>query len=94
MGSTERSFLILAVRRSPCRHATRVRADPPGLTSDIVPWSNAVRRNRAGLGDGNRPIGSFLFLGPTGVGKTELARALGEFLFECLHPIRDRLVGQ
>ncbi len=44
--------------------------------------SNAVRRSRAGLGDPNRPIGSFLFLGPTGVGKTELARALAEFLFD------------
>jgi ATP-dependent Clp protease ATP-binding subunit ClpB len=44
--------------------------------------SNAIRRNRAGLGDPNRPIGSFLFLGPTGVGKTELARALAEFLFD------------
>ncbi|MDP2873183.1 MAG: ATP-dependent chaperone ClpB [Bacillota bacterium] len=44
--------------------------------------SNAVRRARSGLGDPNRPIGSFLFLGPTGVGKTELARALAEFLFD------------
>ena len=44
--------------------------------------ANAVRRSRAGLGDPNRPIGSFLFLGPTGVGKTELARALAEFLFD------------
>jgi ATP-dependent Clp protease ATP-binding subunit ClpB len=44
--------------------------------------SNAVRRGRAGLSDPNRPIGSFLFLGPTGVGKTELARALAEFLFD------------
>ena len=44
--------------------------------------SNAIRRNRAGLGDPNRPIGSFIFLGPTGVGKTELARALAEFLFD------------
>ncbi len=43
--------------------------------------SDAVRRNRAGLGDPDRPIGSFLFLGPTGVGKTELCRALAEFLF-------------
>ena len=42
---------------------------------------NAVRRNRAGLGDPNRPIGVFLFLGPTGVGKTELSKALAEFLF-------------
>ncbi len=44
--------------------------------------ANAIRRSRAGLGDPNRPIGSFLFLGPTGVGKTELARALAEFLFD------------
>ncbi|HLV61441.1 MAG TPA: ATP-dependent chaperone ClpB, partial [Fredinandcohnia sp.] len=44
--------------------------------------SNAVRRSRSGLADPNRPIGSFLFLGPTGVGKTELARALAEFLFD------------
>ena len=44
--------------------------------------SNALRRSRAGLQDPNRPIGSFLFLGPTGVGKTELARALAEFMFD------------
>jgi len=44
--------------------------------------SNAMRRSRAGLQDPNRPIGSFIFLGPTGVGKTELARALAEFLFD------------
>src|SRR5436305_12834578 len=44
--------------------------------------ANAVRRARAGLGDPRRPLGSFLFLGPTGVGKTELARALAEFLFD------------
>jgi len=44
--------------------------------------ANAVRRNRAGLGDPKRPIGTFIFLGPTGVGKTELARSLAEFLFD------------
>jgi ATP-dependent Clp protease ATP-binding subunit ClpB len=44
--------------------------------------ASAIRRSRAGLSDPNRPIGSFLFLGPTGVGKTELARALAEFLFD------------
>ena len=44
--------------------------------------SNAVRRSRAGLQDPNRPVGSFIFLGPTGVGKTETARALAEFLFD------------
>ncbi|GAG46259.1 unnamed protein product, partial [marine sediment metagenome] len=43
---------------------------------------DAVRRARSGLGDPARPVGSFLFLGPTGVGKTELARALAEFLFD------------
>jgi ATP-dependent Clp protease ATP-binding subunit ClpB len=58
--------------------ATRV----VGQSEAIVAVSNAVRRSRAGLGDENRPIGSFLFLGPTGVGKTELARALAEFLFD------------
>jgi ATP-dependent Clp protease ATP-binding subunit ClpB len=53
-----------------------------GQEEAIVAVANAVRRSRAGLGDQNRPIGSFLFLGPTGVGKTELARALAEFLFD------------
>jgi len=48
----------------------------------IAAVANAVRRSRSGLADPNRPIGSFLFLGPTGVGKTELARALAEFLFD------------
>jgi ATP-dependent Clp protease ATP-binding subunit ClpB len=47
--------------------------------------ANAIRRSRAGLGDPRRPIGSFIFLGPTGVGKTELARALAEFLFDDEH---------
>jgi ATP-dependent Clp protease ATP-binding subunit ClpB len=47
--------------------------------------ANAIRRSRAGLSDPNRPIGSFLFMGPTGVGKTELARALAEFLFDDDH---------
>jgi ATP-dependent Clp protease ATP-binding subunit ClpB len=53
-----------------------------GQPDAIRAVSNAVRRGRAGLSDPNRPIGSFLFLGPTGVGKTELARALAEFLFD------------
>ncbi len=53
-----------------------------GQDAAVEAVSNAVRRSRAGLGDPNRPIGSFLFLGPTGVGKTELARALAEFLFD------------
>lgn len=50
--------------------------------SAITAVSNAIRRNRAGLKPKNRPIGSFIFLGPTGVGKTELAKALAEFLFD------------
>ncbi len=53
-----------------------------GQDEAIQVVSNAVRRSRAGLHDPNRPIGSFIFLGPTGVGKTELARALAEFLFD------------
>ena len=53
-----------------------------GQKAAIVAVSNAVRRARAGLQDENRPIGSFIFLGPTGVGKTELSRALAEFLFD------------
>jgi ATP-dependent Clp protease ATP-binding subunit ClpB len=53
-----------------------------GQEDAIRAVSNAVRRSRAGLQDPNRPMGSFLFLGPTGVGKTELARALAEFLFD------------
>ncbi|MEO5720092.1 MAG: ATP-dependent chaperone ClpB [Chthoniobacterales bacterium] len=53
-----------------------------GQKEAIVAVSNAVRRARAGLGEENRPIGSFIFLGPTGVGKTELSRALAEFLFD------------
>ena len=53
-----------------------------GQNEAITAVSNAVRRSRAGLQDPNRPIGTFLFLGPTGVGKTELAKALAEFLFD------------
>ena len=53
-----------------------------GQHEAIVAVANAVRRARSGLQDPNRPIGSFIFLGPTGVGKTELARALAEFLFD------------
>jgi ATP-dependent Clp protease ATP-binding subunit ClpB len=60
------------------RLAQRVVGQPEAIRA----VSNAVRRARSGLSDPNRPIGSFLFLGPTGVGKTELARALAEFLFD------------
>ncbi|MCK4729358.1 MAG: AAA family ATPase, partial [Desulfobacterales bacterium] len=53
-----------------------------GQNEPIVAVSNAVRRARSGLQDHNRPIGSFIFMGPTGVGKTELAKALAEFIFD------------
>jgi ATP-dependent Clp protease ATP-binding subunit ClpB len=60
----------------------RLGARVVGQDEAIRAVANAVRRGRAGLSDPNRPIGSFLFLGPTGVGKTELARALAEFMFD------------
>ncbi len=56
-----------------------------GQSEAVVAVSNAVRRSRAGLSDPNRPNGSFLFLGPTGVGKTELCKALASFLFDTEH---------
>jgi ATP-dependent Clp protease ATP-binding subunit ClpB len=58
-----------------------------GQDEAVAAVANAVRRARAGLQDPNRPLGSFLFLGPTGVGKTELARALAEFLFDDEHAL-------
>jgi ATP-dependent Clp protease ATP-binding subunit ClpB len=60
----------------------RLRARVVGQEEALLLVSNAVRRSRAGLSDPKRPIGSFLFMGPTGVGKTELARALADFLFD------------
>jgi ATP-dependent Clp protease ATP-binding subunit ClpB len=60
----------------------RLGARVVGQKKAITAVSNAVRRARAGLQDENRPLGSFLFLGPTGVGKTELSKALAEFLFD------------
>ena len=60
----------------------RIRARVIGQEEAIVAVANAVRRGRAGISDPKRPIGSFMFLGPTGVGKTELGRALAEFMFD------------
>jgi len=60
----------------------RLRRRVIGQNDALARVANAVRRSRAGLSDSKRPIGSFIFLGPTGVGKTELARALAEFLFD------------
>ncbi len=65
----------------------RLRSRVIGQEEALNAVSNAVRRARAGLQDQNRPIGSFLFLGPTGVGKTELTKALAEFLFDDEHAL-------
>src|ERR1700681_786387 len=64
------------------RMEERLRQRVVGQDDALAHVSNAVRRNRAGLSDPKRPIGSFIFMGPTGVGKTELARAVAEFLFD------------
>jgi ATP-dependent Clp protease ATP-binding subunit ClpB len=64
------------------RMEDRLRQRVVGQDEALARVANAVRRSRAGLSDAKRPIGSFIFLGPTGVGKTELARALAEFLFD------------
>jgi len=65
----------------------RLRLRVIGQDAALERVSNAIRRSRAGLSDPKRPIGSFIFLGPTGVGKTELARALAEFLFDDEHAL-------
>jgi ATP-dependent Clp protease ATP-binding subunit ClpB len=70
----EREKLVQMEERLACRVI--------GQTEAVSAVSNAVRRARSGLQDPNRPIGSFIFMGPTGVGKTELAKALAEFLFD------------
>ncbi len=64
-----------------------LRTSVVGQEEALVAVSNAIRRARAGLGDPNRPLGSFLFLGPTGVGKTELTKALARFLFDDEHAL-------
>src|SRR6266852_1493222 len=65
----------------------RLRLHVIGQDEALERVANAIRRSRAGLSDPKRPIGSFIFLGPTGVGKTELARALAEFLFDDEHAL-------
>ena len=67
------------------RMEDRLRTRVVGQDEALLLVANAVRRSRAGLGDPKRPVGSFLFMGPTGVGKTELARALAAFLFDDEH---------
>src|SRR5207244_12068388 len=68
--------------KKPMKMEDRLKVRVIGQDQAIQVVANAVRRARAGLQDPNRPIGSFIFLGPTGVGKTELCRALAEFLFD------------
>ncbi|MCX6339447.1 MAG: ATP-dependent chaperone ClpB [Candidatus Aureabacteria bacterium] len=76
------SRLVEGERQKLVKMEARLKARIVGQDEAIAAVSNAVRRARAGLQDPNRPIGSFIFVGPTGVGKTELARALAEFLFD------------
>ena len=76
------SRLIEAESRKLLRLETELHQRVIGQDDAVAAVSAAIRRSRAGLSDPNRPIGSFLFLGPTGVGKTELARALADFLFD------------
>ena len=76
------SRLLEGEREKLVRMEERLSQRVIGQNEAIEAVSNAVRRARAGLQDPNRPIGSFIFLGPTGVGKTELARALAEFMFD------------
>ena len=77
---------LLEAEKSKLLHMDeRLRGRVIGQDHAVEAVSNAVRRARSGLQDPNRPIGSFIFLGPTGVGKTELARALAEFLFDDEH---------
>src|SRR4029079_7466089 len=67
------------------RMETQIAKRVVGQEEAVEAVAKAVRRSRAGLQDPHRPIGSFMFLGPTGVGKTELSRALAEFLFDDEH---------
>ena len=74
--------MLAGEREKLLKMEARIRSRVIGQEEAVVAVANAVRRARAGLQDPNRPIGSFLFLGPTGVGKTELTKALAEFLFD------------
>jgi ATP-dependent Clp protease ATP-binding subunit ClpB len=76
------SRMLEGERQKLVRMEERLQQRVVGQSEAVVAVANAVRRARSGLQDPNRPVGSFIFLGPTGVGKTELARALAEFLFD------------
>ena len=71
-----------AKRTSCCRWSLWLSNEVVGQAEAVTAVANAIRRSRAGLSDPRRPIGSFLFLGPTGVGKTELTKALANFMFD------------
>ncbi|MBN1795471.1 MAG: ATP-dependent chaperone ClpB [Sedimentisphaerales bacterium] len=75
------SRLLTAERERLMKMEELIKKRIVGQDEAVTALCNAVRRNRAGLGEANRPIGTFLFLGPTGVGKTELSKALADFLF-------------
>ena len=79
------SRLLEAEKEKLLHMEDRLRMRVVGQDEAVAAVANAVRRSRSGLQDPNRPMGSFIFLGPTGVGKTELARALAEFLFDDEH---------
>lgn len=79
------SKMLESEREKLVRMEDRLHERIVGQDEAVTAISNAIRRSRAGLQDRNRPIGSFIFLGSTGVGKTELARALAEFLFDDEH---------
>jgi len=76
------SRMLESERAKLLRMEERIHLRVVGQDEAVTAVSNAIRRGRAGLSEENRPIGSFIFLGPTGVGKTELARALAEFMFD------------
>ena len=76
------SKLVEGEREKLVKMEDRIKARVVGQDEAVIAVANAVRRSRAGLSDEARPIGSFIFLGPTGVGKTELARSVAEFLFD------------
>jgi ATP-dependent Clp protease ATP-binding subunit ClpB len=76
------SKMLLSEREKLLNIEIKLRKRIIGQENAIKSVSNAIRRSRAGIQDENRPIGSFLFMGPTGVGKTELAKALAEYLFD------------
>ena len=81
------SRLLTGERQRLMEMEDRIRQRVVGQDEAVAALCNAVRRNRAGLHDPNRPIGTFLFLGPTGVGKTELSKALADFLFNDPHAL-------